>query len=213
MRLSPAIRWIFWDNDGVLVDTERLYYRATREVLATVGVELTEEMFVELFLIQARGAWHIAAERGVTPEEIEQLRERRARLYSELLGGGRVLLPGVPETLERLRGRVRMGIVTSSRRDHFEIIHRSTGLLEFFDFVVTADECSRLKPEPEPYLRALSVSGATPESCLVVEDTLRGLSAARAAGLCCWVIPSHFMPNRDFAGADRILRGIEEIEP
>jgi len=213
MRLSPAINWIFWDNDGVLVDTERLYFRATRDVLATTGVELTEEMFVELFLVQSRGAWHLAAERGVAPDEIEALRRRRSEVYSELLEAGRVLLPGVREALERLRGRVRMGVVTSSRRAHFEIIHRSTGLLEFFEFAVTADDCVRVKPEPEPYLRAISLAGAAPEACIAVEDTMRGLAAARSAGLRCWVIPSHFMPQCDFAGADRILRGIEEIEP
>ena len=60
----PAIKAILWDNDGVLVDTEFLYRDATREVLATIGIELTDEQYRELFLKQNNGAWHLAAERG-----------------------------------------------------------------------------------------------------------------------------------------------------
>ena len=65
---------IFWDNDGVLVDTERLYYKATREVLAQVGVLLDEVVYAQLFLKESRGAWHLAAEKGVPITIIEGLR-------------------------------------------------------------------------------------------------------------------------------------------
>jgi HAD superfamily hydrolase (TIGR01509 family) len=212
MRGGREIRWILWDNDGVLVDTEGLYYRATRDVLAGAGVELTEAMFVDLFLVQSRGAWHLVAERGAAAAEIEELRRRRSALYAELLESSAVILPGVRETLERLSRRVRMGVVTSSRRDHFEIIHRSTGLLGFFEFCVTADDCGRLKPAPEPYLRAVELAGASVGECLAVEDSMRGLAAARAAGIACWVIPSRFMPGCEFPGAERILGSIADVE-
>lgn len=205
------IRWIFWDNDGVLVDTERLYFRATREILAGIGVDLTEEMFVRLFLIESRGAWHLAAERGVSAAGIEALRQKRFERYATLLSSEPLLLPGVRETLERLEGRVRMGVVTSSRRYHFELLHGVTGLLRFFDFSVTSDDCDRLKPDPEPYLRALEAAGAAPGECLAVEDSLRGLAAARAAGLDCWVLPSPFLEGIEFPGATRIIGHIGEV--
>ncbi len=64
---------IFWDNDGMLVDTERLYFRATQEVLATIGIPLTTEHYIDLFLVHGTGAWHLAAERGLSPSAIEQL--------------------------------------------------------------------------------------------------------------------------------------------
>lgn len=62
------LKAIFWDNDGVLVDSEYMSYRATRDALARVGVVLTEEMYVQFFLKQSCGAWHLAAERGI-PED------------------------------------------------------------------------------------------------------------------------------------------------
>jgi beta-phosphoglucomutase-like phosphatase (HAD superfamily) len=79
------IKAIFWDNDGVLVDTERLYFLATQQVLATVGISLSKAQYIELFLVQGKGAWHLAAENGVSPSVIEQLRNARNTLYSTFL--------------------------------------------------------------------------------------------------------------------------------
>src|SRR5262245_8076403 len=166
---------IFWDNDGVLVNTEHLYYRATREVLATVGIELTEAMYVELFLVQAKGAWHLATERGMSPEAVQELREARSMRYAALLASEPILLPGIRELIESLCGTCTMGIVTSSRPDHFAIIHERTGLLPYFDFVLTSADYAHTKPHPEPYLRAIERSGCAPENCLVIEDSERGL--------------------------------------
>ena len=71
------IKAIFWDNDGVLVDTERLYFLATQRLLATVGVTLTKEQYIEFFLVQGKGAWHLAAQQGIPASAIEQLRHER----------------------------------------------------------------------------------------------------------------------------------------
>src|SRR4051794_15105500 len=96
------IKAIFWDNDGVLVDTERLYFKATQETLESVGVVLAHEQYVEFFLRQGRGAWHLLEERGVSAPEIERLRTRRNDLYSELLDREACAIDGVAGTLEIL---------------------------------------------------------------------------------------------------------------
>lgn len=205
------IRALLWDNDGVLVDTEHLYYRATRTILAQVGVDLKEEDYIDLLLVQGRGAWHLAAAKGVGPEEIERLREDRNALYSRLLEEEPVLIDGVARTLQALAGSYRMGIVTSSRKDHFDLIHRSTGLLPFFEFVLTADDYSRFKPDPEPYLLALERIGLGPDQCLVIEDSLRGLEAATAAGMRCLVVPNALTRGCAFTGAYAVLDHISDV--
>ena len=202
---------IFWDNDGVLVDTEHLYFEATRDVLAMVDIPLTDDEYRDLFLVQGRGAWHLAAARGLPPSEVEALRQRRNARYAQLIAGAPRVLPGVREVVSTLHGRYRMGVVTSSRRDHFDIIHRDTKLLQYFDFVVTADDCARTKPCPDPYLRALEVSGVARDCCLAVEDSERGLEAATAAGLRCVVVPSRLTQPQTFEGALRRLERINEL--
>jgi hypothetical protein len=120
------IEAILWDNDGVLVDTERLYFRATKQVLASVGVDLTKEDYIELILVQGRGAWHLAEEKDVPPAAIERLRDERNALYSRYLHEERVLIAGVEETLRALYGKYRMGIFTSSWKDPFDLLHKFT---------------------------------------------------------------------------------------
>jgi HAD superfamily hydrolase (TIGR01509 family) len=202
---------IFWDNDGVLVDTEHLYFEATRRVLATIGIRLTEQDYVELFMVQAAGAWHLAADRGISPGDIDQLRQARDGLYCQMLADAPLLMAGVTSVLESLHGRYVMGVVTSAQKDHFELIHQRTGLMKYFDFVLTGSDYIRFKPHPEPYARAVALSGAAPGACLAIEDTERGLASAKAAGIQCVVVPSRLTRGSRFAGADAVLETLADF--
>jgi HAD superfamily hydrolase (TIGR01509 family) len=202
---------IFWDNDGVLVDTEGLYYRANREVLATVGVPLPEADYVELFLRQGRGAWHLARELGLDGERVAALRAERDARYARLLEAEATFIPGVEEALRTLAGRYRMAVVTSSLPGHFDLIHRHGPLLHFFEFVLTGADYQHTKPHPEPYLRALERVRLGPRQCLVIEDSERGLRAAKAAGLTCWIVPSGLTAGCRFEAADRVLGSVSEV--
>lgn len=205
------IKAIFWDNDGVLVNTEELYFQATERVLGEVGIALTSRDYMQFFLVESRGAWHLAAERGVSAAEIARLRERRNAVYGELLGNGSLVIDGVVPLLDALRGNYTMGVVTSSRRDHFDIIHRTTGLLGYFDFVLTSDDCTHTKPHPELYENAVARSGFSADECVAIEDSARGLAAAAGAGVRCVVIPTSLTRGSDFSGAHRVLAGIAEV--
>jgi HAD superfamily hydrolase (TIGR01509 family) len=205
------IKAIFWDNDGVLVDTEHLYFQATQHVLASVGIPLTQDDYIELFLVKGKGAWHLAEERGMSPGDVDALRSSRNALYSQRLAEAPRLTPGITRVLDALHGRYVMGVVTSSLKDHFDVIHRHTGLLQYFDFVLTASDYSRSKPDPEPYLRAVDKSGVDREACVAIEDSARGLESARAAGIRCIVVPSGLTRGSRFVGAHRILDDVGEI--
>lgn len=117
------IKAIFWDNDGVLVDTERLYFQATQDIMTAAGVPLAEADYLEFFLRQGIGAWHLLEERGASPDDIARLRQARNDRYTELLRHEARAIDGVGGTLASLHGKYMMGIVTSSRKDHFDVIH------------------------------------------------------------------------------------------
>jgi HAD superfamily hydrolase (TIGR01509 family) len=207
-----VIRTIFWDNDGVLVDTEALYLEATQGVLATVGVDLTTEEFIRLSLQEGQSAFDLARKQGLTSEEVEGLRSTRNERYSDLLRAGVPVFDGAREVLGRLHGTIPMGIVTSSLREHFEIIHESTGLLPYFDFALTRESYDRTKPHPDPYLAAIEHCRVKPEECVVVEDSARGLLAARRAGVRCIVVPNALTQGQDFAGAQAVVRDLRAAE-
>lgn len=202
---------IFWDNDGVLVDTERYYLQANREALAKVDITLSNELFVEISMTRGKSLLDLVTARGYADDTIEELKEWRNNRYAQLLDLKDMTLPGVRETLNTLHGRLKMAIVTSSAKNHFEIIHKHTGLLSFFDFCLTREDYTNSKPSAEPYLLALSRSGQEPHRSLVIEDSPRGLEAAKAAGLTCWIIPGQHTSEHEFRSADRILSSVEEL--
>lgn len=143
--------------------------------------------------------------------EIAGLRDERNSLYGRLLRQGPRAIPGVAETLQALRGRYVMGVVTSSRKDHFDLIHEHTGLLQYFDFVLTASDYPRVKPHPDPYLAAVARSGVGADACIAIEDSERGLEAATLAGVRCIVVPTALTQGGRFAGAYRVLTSAGEI--
>ena len=98
------IKAIFWDNDGVLVDTERLYFQANQEIFAEAGLALSERDYLQLFLRQDKGAWHLLEAQGVQPGEIQRLRDRRNERYSHLLSQEARVIAGVTDVLQSLHG-------------------------------------------------------------------------------------------------------------
>jgi HAD superfamily hydrolase (TIGR01509 family) len=206
-----AIKAILWDNDGVLVDTEHLYRDATREVLATAGVDLTDEHYRELFLTQNNGAWHLASRLGHSDSAIAAMRKDRDLRYAKLLAARNHAIAGVEEVLAALHGRYAMAIVTSSQRTHFDIIHAATGFLRYFDFVLAREDYVNSKPDPEPYRTAIERMRLTAAECIAVEDTPRGLIAATGAGVRCIVIPNLLTQGGDFAAAHKVIEHVREL--
>lgn len=207
----PNYTAILWDNDGVLVDTERWYFQATREVFAEVGIDLTVELYFEYFLLRSEGTSRLASARGLSEADIAAMRGLRNERYLHMLEQELITIAGVRETLAALRPHFVMGIVTSSRREHFDAIHRRTGLLEFFDFAITHEDYAQSKPAPDPYLAAVARSGLPAGRCLAIEDAPRGLIAAQAAALDCWVIPTEFTRCAPFLGATKVLEQIADV--
>jgi HAD superfamily hydrolase (TIGR01509 family) len=196
---------ILWDNDGVLIDTEGLYFQATRDALRRGGVELSRDLYIEYSLQRGRSCFDLLAARGWTPSQVAELREQRNREYSSLLAEGLQPMAGITDTLKALRERFRMAIVTTCRREHFELMHRDTNLLPFFEFAVTREDYQRSKPDPEPYLAAIKRIELRAAQCLAIEDSARGLASAHAAGVRCIVVSTELTRRSDFSNATKVL--------
>jgi HAD superfamily hydrolase (TIGR01509 family) len=202
---------IFWDNDGILVDTEKYYFEATQQILKKVDFELTKEMYVELFLIQGKGVWHLLDQEKYSADFIKNLRTERDNLYLEFLLTKEILMDGIEDILANLSERYKMAVVTSSKPMHFNAIHSRTGILKYFDFTITANDYIKFKPDPEPYLTALKRMMVDSLEGIAIEDSRRGLISAKAAGLQCIIVWNELTRTSDFSEADYILSNIRNL--
>lgn len=202
---------ILWDNDGVLVDTEGLFYQATRVTLARAEVDLTPESYLDYSMRQGRSMLDLVAARGWSSERVEALRDDRNLMYANLLRTEASIFPDVLKVLQTLSGKVRMAVVTSSRREHPDIAHERNGLAGFFEFILAWEDYQYSKPHPEPYQMALRRLNLTADRCVVIEDSERGLASALAAGLRCVVVPNKLTQGCDFRGATAILPSLSSV--
>ena len=203
---------LLWDNDGILVDTEPLYMGVTREIMAEVGVGLSVDEFREISLERGQSCFELVRAAGFGQAEIDRLRQRRDEAYHARVSSGVPLMKGARETLEALHGRIPMAIVTSSHPEDLQVVHRAHGLESFFEAVVASGDYVRHKPHPDPYLEGAARLSVEPQDCVAIEDTQRGMRAALAAGMECWVIPHALSQDSDFTGAHRTLENIREVE-
>ncbi|MDF2379469.1 MAG: HAD family phosphatase [Candidatus Gracilibacteria bacterium] len=196
---------IFWDCDGTLVDTEPAFFKATQQVLSKEGLELTIDWWTGVHLATGKSSFDLLLDQGVDRKRVQQLREERNLLYQTSLSREVVIMDGIREVLDSLHQRVPMSVVTSSLRSNNDHIVDAKNLRKYFDFIIAREDFDEDKPDPACYLQAYDRVPHDREQCLVIEDTQRGVQAAKAAGLICFVIPNKYTLNHDFSMADRIL--------
>ena len=192
------IRYLLWDNDGVLVDTEQFYFRAGQQVLGEIGVSLSQTQFREVSLRRGESVFELARTRGISDAQRRALGRQRDALYSAYLHSENIRIPGVEQAVATCATHFKMCIVSSSMKNNFFEIHERTGkLLSYFSFQLLNSDYPRSKPHPDPWLTAMARFGATPEQCLVIEDSPRGIRAARAADMTVVAVESHFFKAVD----------------
>ena len=127
---------ILFDNDGVLVDTEKWYYEANRIIQAELGHSLDTFRYQQRMKLGI-SSWDWLREHGVSEEDIRAGKEHRDQLYQEFLLTKEISIPGVEDTLLRLRPFFKMAIVTTARREDFDLIHNNRPFTAYMDAIFT----------------------------------------------------------------------------
>ena len=207
------LKTILFDNDGVLVDTEGIFYAACRVILREFGMDPDEKEFADLSMVHGKSIFDMIRDRGFSEETAESARQKRNLIYDSMLEerAETLVIPHVPEVLAELHKQYRIGVVTCCQAMHFKRIHDASGLRPYFDFVVGDDDFVHHKPHPEPYLTALARSGFAAEEALAVEDSERGILSAQRAGIKAAAIPRGISRYCDFSSADYRFDSILEL--
>ena len=203
-------QYILFDHDGVLVDTEKFYYKATQICLGEIGILLSQDVYLNY---QSRGEslWNIARLNEISNSEILTAKEKRDKMYKEFITTEDIEIPGVSDALQRLSSTFRLCIVTTSKKSDFMAIHRSRDLVKHFVFMLTIEDYNKPKPHPDPYKTALTRFSCKASDALVIEDSSRGLKSALAANIDCIIIKNSFTLRQDFTGAMKCLENLSEL--
>ena len=211
-----------FDFNGVLVDDESVHLAAFREVLRPLGVVIDDATYAERYLgFDDAGAFRaMLTDAGKPPSdaEVARLIDAKKPLYMELITGSLVIFEGAPDIVRRRAKLGPVGIVSGALRDEIEHALRVMGVREEIAFIVSAEDTTRCKPDPEGYilgareLLALAVQGDPMRDPIVIEDSVAGIQAAKAAGFICAAV-AHSYPADVLkaAGADVVVARIADL--
>lgn len=212
------MRAVVFDFDGVLVDSERLHFRAQREALLADGIAIDEDEYFRHYLAyDDRGALRLALERHgkrADRDHVEELAQDKARIFARLLPEV-PFFPGARELVSTLAREVPLAVASGARRPEIEAILVAGGLRDRFAALVGVDDVSHTKPHPEPYLKAMAglrdrAPGLRPAECLVFEDSVPGIASALAAGMKVVGITNSY-PAAKLRSAHRVVDSLEGL--
>jgi beta-phosphoglucomutase len=216
MLVRRPVEAIIFDFDGVLADSEVFHCAAFEAVAAAAGLPFSRAAYFKRFLGLSDSACFAAlcAEARVAcdPARLKALVAQKRAVLARM-AGKLVLYPGVETVLRSLHGHFRMAIASGAFRDEIEPLLTRTGVRGLFGAVIGAEDVQAGKPDPEPVVRALAALNAhanraiVPAACVVVEDTPVGVAAARAAGMQCIAVTTHY--ERDaLSAADAVISSV-----
>jgi HAD superfamily hydrolase (TIGR01509 family) len=211
---DPATAAVVFDLDGLLIDTEWAFAEAAGRVLARRGLALDSAFFATMMGTPGRDALPRFRDRYAIAEPLDALAaEYKAAFLAALNGARPPLMPGAAVLLDRLeKHRIPKAIATSSSREYVDSVFGPHGLLDRFAFVLTCDDVTHGKPAPDVYRLAAERFGLAPGAVVVLEDSVAGLRAAKAAGCRCVVVPHEQTPLPDLSAADLVVPSLAAPE-
>lgn len=207
MPETLPIKAILWDLDGVIVDSFDGHYHAWERLFAELGEPFTLEDFRRTFGMNNRNIFKTLLERELPEEEFWQLSDRKEKYFRDGIRSHAQLLPGVAHWLERFdRMGLKQAVASSAPQENIDAHLDELGIRGWFSAVVSGEKLSG-KPDPAVFLLAAKLVGVEPANCLVIEDAVPGVAAAKSGGMRCLAVLTT-NPADKLAKADMIVKDL-----
>ena len=203
-------RGVLWDMDGVLVDTGEFHYQSWLVALSDHGVEFSPRFFRNTFGMNNRGILSLLLGETLTPELLAEISERKEQSFRQAVQGQVQPLPGVVDWLRQLQETgFRQAVASSAPPANINTLVDELGLRDYFDALASGVDLPG-KPEPALFLKVARLLEVLPEHCVVVEDAVVGVEAAKRAGMKCIALTTT-NPAEALAAADVVVKRLDAL--
>ena len=192
---------VLFDWDGTLADSRKAIVVSFQKALKEINLEVSVQYIERRMGIGASETFREilnAANRRVDEKVVKQLVERKSKVQIELAGEV-ALFEGARQLLGELQGKVKVGLATMNNRAVVMHLLQINGIADCFDAVLTVEAVSHSKPDPEIFLKTAEQLKAKPRGCVVFEDSLFGVKAAKSAGMCCIAVTTGVYSEQELA--------------
>ena len=210
--LRQSKKTILWDMDGVISDSYSFHFAAWQETFAKRSMELTKRDFTQLFGATNDFIIRRIMGRELPERDVKSIVQEKEEAFRRQATGHIKPFPGVVRLLNALKkGNFRLGLVSSAPRENIDLTLTELDLAEIFNCIVYGQEVSESKPSPQIYLLAAEKLQATPNDCVVIEDSPLGVKAAKTAGMKCVAVTNTHRPE-NLREADTIVDSLQNVD-
>lgn len=202
------MRAVIFDMDGLLIDSEKIYWAVGRQMAREFGKNVSDQTLGRMMgraPIESISLY--AQELGLSQSPHELLEMREARVL-KVMRNGVEPMPGVFEALNQLRPRFKLAIATSAPSRFVDVVMASLDIRSYFDAIQTSDDITHGKPDPEIYLKAMAKIGIAPSQCFVLEDSSNGSLAGKRAGAYVISVPTEHTRSQNFSFVDYVATSL-----
>jgi beta-phosphoglucomutase len=204
---------VIFDMDGVIIDSELVYFKWDEEFLEKLGLEIPYEVRLSFIGTDVRNQWKIAKDHVDIQYSVEELIDLQSKHFSTLkIEYPTILNKDVIPLLKQLeKEKIAVALASSSRISNILEVLESCNIKSYFSQIVSGEQFKFSKPDPEIFLHTAQVLGIAPNRCVVIEDSFNGVTAAKRAGMKVIGLKHRIIPM-DLSQADKIVASLKEVK-
>ncbi len=211
---NQSVKAVIFDMDGVLINSEPHHLIIERDLFAALNLDISEEEHKSYLGKSTLLMWtEIEATHKMSVSALELAARNKGEIVSHFSNPGNIeLMPGVIEILEFLyQKNIPLALASSAEQEVIENVLEAAGLKKYFRFMVSCSTSGKSKPAPDVYLHTSVLLSLSPQECLVIEDSLNGIKAAKSAGMICIGYKAEITSDRFMTMADEYMDDFSQL--
>jgi HAD superfamily hydrolase (TIGR01509 family) len=206
------VKALIFDMDGLMIDSERLYFQTEREMARKFDKTVEEKTLWKMMGRNPVDSMEIFVKEAGLPLSLEEALEMRNLIMRKKLNTDLKPMPGLYHILDAFSGRLKMAVCTSAQKEFLDIVIKNLGIRNRFDVLQSFEGTPRGKPDPDIYIKTCLRLKLSHEECVVLEDSSNGALAGKRAGCYVIAVPSEYTKEQDFHFVDFMAEDLFQAE-